>query len=580
MTNRRKPFDLSVLVFLVASFALVASAWTLALNRGLDQLAERGAGELRLASDRLTGQLQRYRGLAVFLADHPQVGPILRGEVPPDEARALLLETADKSGAVDILVVDASGILRATAREQGGAPSYVGSPFFERAMDGAMGITHFVTRDYQRDVSRVFAFAAPVFSESGPVTGAVLVYADVAAVEAAWRGAWPAIFFSDDSGQVFISSRSEIVFRSRASSDGGAFRGVTEWERGGHRLWDVDAGPYLPREALFLSLDLPVIEMRGEALIDTAPARRTALILASLVAALCLAAGLLLFLARVRRRTLAQANQRLEARVTERTAELKAANSALLAEVGERKEAEAALKQAQGELVQAGKLSALGQMSAGISHELNQPLMAIQSFASNAKAYLDREEPTKTQDNLGRIEELAGRMGRIIKNLRAFARAEEEQVNKVDLGAAVDSALEVAGPRLRRANVEVRWTRPAKTVLVQGGDVRLSQVIVNLLSNAADALEGQTVRQVELSLSEGDPTRLVVADSGPGIADPEKIFDPFYSTKDVGQGTGLGLSISYGIVQAFGGTLKGENRPEGGAVFTLELQSAAQEAAA
>jgi two-component system C4-dicarboxylate transport sensor histidine kinase DctB len=228
-------------------------------------------------------------------------------------------------------------------------------------------------------------------------------------------------------------------------------------------------------------------------------------------------------------------------------------------------------------------LSALGQMSAGISHELNQPLMAIRSFAENAEEFLARGKPEVAAENLSRISELARRMGRIIKNLRAFSRQESESIGDVDLVGVVDVVLELAEARIRDEGVQLDWQRPEAPVIVRGGEVRLQQVVMNLVSNALDAMSDAAQRVLALSIDPaGKIVRLIVRDTGAGIADTGKIFDPFYSTKEVGQseGMGLGLSISYGIVQSFGGAIQGRNDPQGGAIFAIELTAAGREPAA
>jgi two-component system C4-dicarboxylate transport sensor histidine kinase DctB len=410
-----------------------------------------------------------------------------------------------------------------------------------------------------------------------------MVLADIGLVEAEWRGARPTVFFTDDTGLVFITNRSELLLWTRSpgqvglSPPAGNAGQFSFTRQGDHVIWHESWSPYIPARALHLSRDLPVIGMRAEALVDVEPARRLATLQAGLVAAVCLAFGALLFLATERRRTLALANARLEGRVAERTRELSGANAALRREVSERIAAEAALKKAQDDLVQAGKLSALGQMSAGISHELNQPLMAIRQYAENGAALLERGKPEVAAQNLRRIGDLAHRMGRIIRNLRAFARQEREPMGQVDLVAVINAALELSESRLARDDIEVQWLPPAP-IHVIGGEVRLGQVLVNLIGNAADAMAGLPVRRIAISLRRHDDRVLLeVADTGPGIEEPEKIFDPFYTTKAVGaaEGMGLGLSISYGLVQSFGGAIRGRNRPEGGAVFTVELTPAA-----
>jgi two-component system C4-dicarboxylate transport sensor histidine kinase DctB len=271
--------------------------------------------------------------------------------------------------------------------------------------------------------------------------------------------------------------------------------------------------------------------------------------------------------------------------VAERTRALSQTNAQLRREVAEREEAEAALKRAQADLVRAGKLTALGQMSAGISHELNQPLMAIQSFAENARQFIDRGQTEVAAGNLARISDLARRMGRIIRNLRAFARQESEPAARVDIVKTLEAAVELTQARLGRDGITLNWTPPEDQIWVRGGEVRLSQVFVNLVTNAADAMIGSESPEITIRIRQVERSVTVdVLDTGPGIDDPEKIFDPFYSTKEVGasEGMGLGLSISYGMVQSFGGDIHGRNRAEGGAVFTVTLAAwdEAQEVAA
>ena len=223
--------------------------------------------------------------------------------------------------------------------------------------------------------------------------------------------------------------------------------------------------------------------------------------------------------------------------------------------------------------MQAGKLSALGKMSAGISHELNQPLMAIRQFAANGGAFLQRGEPARAAENLSRIDEMAHRMSRIIRNLRAFVRNENEPMGRVDMARVIDTALEMTGARLANDSITLDWQPPPGPVWVRGGEVRLGQVMVNLITNAADAMAKSTDKRLTISLTPGSPVTLCLRDTGPGIEEPEKIFDPFYSTKLVGdgEGMGLGLSISYGLVQSFGGQITGRNTGTG-AEFTVALE--------
>ncbi|MBD3678338.1 MAG: sensor histidine kinase [Rhodobacteraceae bacterium] len=574
-------------VFLAVVCVAAGGTWWFAFTSALDQMEERGRADLALAADRLTGQLQRFRELAVLSADHPLLAALVLGEgASPVEVAAMLRGLADKTGTLEIEVVDADNRILASAGGSQGAPA--ASPAYRRAMTGALGAAHFLD-DQER---RVFAFASPIFDPAGPVAGAVIVSIDLANLEQNWPVDPSPVFFSDSSGAVFISSRSELVLTARSGLGANTDflpAGIRPFPKfgaidiGPHELWSLDSGASLPSRALHLTLPLPIIGMAGEILLDIKPALDLAALQAAVVGALCLAFGAFIFFVRERLAIEAQANAALEARVAARTEELSAANESLLREIGERKEAEAALKRAQAELVQAGKLSALGQMSAGISHELNQPLMAIRSFAENAETFMERGKPEVARQNLARISELARRMGRIIKNLRAFARQESEAVSDVDLVAVVEAVMELADGKIQQAGVGAIWQPPATPVMVRGGEVRLQQVVMNLVSNAVDAMEDSGERHLQIEIvRDGDRVRLAVRDTGPGIAEPEKIFDPFYSTKEVGksEGMGLGLSISYGLVQSFGGEIRGRNRDGGGAEFTVELKAAKIEQAA
>lgn len=565
-----------ILAFLAAVAVISAGVWWLGYRSAIVQVADQGAAVLRSASDRLVGQLSRYRLLAVTLADHPDILALAQAEKSPEAIVPLLLQTADFSGALEISFLSPDGERLASSVADGTEPE-PDKALMERPRTGALGFSHGVSQAGLRD----FAFLAPVHTSQG-IAGAVAVRVDLETVEESdWRGVPQVVLFTDEAGQIFISNRSELLFREfMPDKPGAGFGPDHQWTMRGLTLWATSEGRYVPGRAVYGSLPLPVIGMTGHSLISTRTAERIALLQATVTAALFLAFGAILFWATERRRTLALANTRLEQRVATRTEELTRANSQLRQEVNERLEAERALRRAQADLVQAGKLSALGQMSAGISHELNQPLMAIQSFSENAQLFMDKGKPEEARANLGRIAELSRRMGRIIKNLRAFARQETEPMTKVDIGMVIEAVLELTEARIRRENVLVDYRPPAQPVFVRGGEVRLQQVLMNLVTNALDAMSGRAAKRIEMSIEhEGGDVLVSLRDTGPGLDDPERIFDPFYTTKEVGQseGMGLGLSISYGLVQSFGGDITGRNHPDGGAIFRVRLAAISAE---
>lgn len=572
---------LGIVGFVGCVAVLSLFVWRYSTHQGLAQLSGRGAADLALASDRLVGQLQRYRDLAVVMADHPQVVRMINGDLLPEDT-VLLRRVADRVTALDVMVIDAAGHVVAAADD--GAGSAKATVFVRRALNGALG------RGYGTGAGtgRSYFYAAPVFGAEGHSWGALVVSTDLSSVDYAWRGDTPPVFFTDAQGQVQVSNRSELIHWQRPAGAPGlqpprgdvpAFDASTI---GPHEIWHLGWGPYLPRDALHLVRDLPVIGMRGEVLMDVSGVRRLANAQAAAVAAVCLAFGALLFLATERRRTLARANTQLETRVRARTQALRDINDELRREAEIREEAQRALARAQDDLVQASKLTALGQLSAGISHELNQPLMAVQSFAENGVQFIERGAPQRAAENLARIAELAHRMGRIIKNLRAFSKQETVRQVQVDLSAVIASALDLTQARREQMGVTLDYDLPAVCVRVRGGEVRLVQVFVNLVTNALDAMTQVAQRKLTIEVCcDARVVTITIRDTGHGVVAPEKVFDPFYSTKEIGaaKGVGLGLSISYAIVQSMDGEIRVENT-DSGACFSVVLQRMQQDRAA
>ncbi|MEM9814183.1 MAG: ATP-binding protein, partial [Pseudomonadota bacterium] len=299
------------------------------------------------------------------------------------------------------------------------------------------------------------------------------------------------------------------------------------------------------------------------------------------VVALALAATIIIQRrARVAERMRVERSQRaiLEETVQARTAELRTTNASLSAEVAERRSAEERLRQTQQELVQAGKLAALGQMSAALSHEINQPLAAVKSYSENAVAYLDRARIDEARKNLGNISKMADRMAKISGHLRNFARRPGEELSAVPVAQVIEEAISVIEPLVRKRRAELQYAPSCEQIWAMGGRLRLQQVIVNLLTNALDAMVEQPDVRVEIGVeATAETVEITVRDYGPGLtrADEEQMFEPFFTTKPVGKGMGLGLSISFNIVEDFGGKLTAVNHPDAGAIFQVRLRRAA-----
>jgi two-component system C4-dicarboxylate transport sensor histidine kinase DctB len=228
----------------------------------------------------------------------------------------------------------------------------------------------------------------------------------------------------------------------------------------------------------------------------------------------------------------------------------------------------------QDELIQSIKLATLGLIAAGVAHEINQPVAAIRAYADNATAFLDRADQKTAKANLSLIAGLTERIGLITDELRAFARKSSAPAAPVAVREAVDGALLLVGPRLRQQGVRVIRDEADEAARVMAERFRLEQVLVNLLQNAIEALEGRADPEIRVQVSvKRSQVRILVADNGPGVtADAAKtLFTPFATTKP--RGLGLGLVISRDIVAEFGGELSLEHAP-GGARFVMSLPKA------
>jgi len=264
---------------------------------------------------------------------------------------------------------------------------------------------------------------------------------------------------------------------------------------------------------------------------------------------------------------LQQAQAELENRVRDRTLDLTKANQKLRDEMQQHKET-------QNELIQTAKLAVLGQMSAGINHELNQPLTAIRAYADNAQQFLRLSRIDNVERNLQEISQLTERMAKIIHPLKEFSRKSSGQQESVCLQSVRDGAMAIMYGRLGREDVEISWPEGLDRYYVLGDIVRIEQVLVNLIGNAIQAMDQQAERRIDIRLDYEEHCHvLYVHDAGPGIpeADLERVFEPFFTTKKAGSGLGLGLSISHRIIASMGGELSVSNHPAGGAQFRLAL---------
>jgi len=251
--------------------------------------------------------------------------------------------------------------------------------------------------------------------------------------------------------------------------------------------------------------------------------------------------------------------------------DLRQLNIRLKREISERQKIEKNLQVAEQTLAQSSKLAALGEMSAAVSHELNQPLAAMKTYLAGAKLLLQRKRLDEALSSFQRIDDLIGRMSAITRQLKSYARKGGEDLVPVDVRLALNGALEIMEPQLKLRQISLSKTFPSDPVMILGDQLRLEQVVVNLLRNALDATSTVTAPEIELLLLGGETAILAVRDNGDGILDFDDLFEPFFTTKKPGDGVGLGLAISSGIVTDLGGRLVARNSETSGAVFEVTL---------
>ncbi|SFR08625.1 sensor histidine kinase [Poseidonocella sedimentorum] len=575
----------------------------------LIETAEREEATLRLATESLRGALNRSEALPRLLAERPMLKRLLRepqnvGLLP--YVNEQLRQTALQLDLADVYVMDIDGTTIAASNYRRDT-SFVGQtfdyrPYFTDALRDGIGRFHALG---VTSGQRGYFFAAPVV-DGAEVLGVVAVKILLDKFEAAWRDAPNKFVVTDMNEVIFLSDRSDWHFRSFGEITPEARDYISRTRQypldalipirterraldDGHELLAVRAPG--GRENFVVNTGLVASAgWRVSVLTPTGPALAQARQTLAISVLLVWSAGLLGVLYLQRRAQLLDRlaqqrryHDRLERRVSERTRELNDANTQLTREVEDRRAAEDKLRRTQKDLVQAGKLAALGQMSAAFSHEFNQPLAAVKAYADNAVTFLARDRVSEARENVRLISQMADRMAAISRHLRNFARRPQDKIGPVPVRAALQDALDLLAPQLNASGVKVVFSPPEAEIEVMGGRVRLQQVIVNLLTNAIDAMEAAPVRRIDIGIERReDRLTLRLRDHGPGIdeAARDQLFDPFFTTKETGKGLGLGLSISYNIIRDFGGRMSAENHPGGGAVFTVDLAVAPRSAAA
>lgn len=609
-------------VALAMAACCVAAGWgaySIALQRYVATRAEEAGQRTTFYAQNLRSTLARYESLPRLAAlEHVLHVALLEGPQAGDAtmrraANAYLKEVQAATDLAAAHLINTTGLTIA-ASNWDLPTSFVGQnyafrPYFAEAMREGLGRFYGVGNTTGETG---YFVAAPVREGATPI-GVVVVKVNLDAFEASLSRSGDTVLLVDRHGVIFLSSVPEWKYRTLGTlspEQQTALDATRQYaphtltpldSQAGGVPFSADQPPQTVRVALpgksvsTLRVQYRPVGLLGwqvAVLIDPRDEQRTALV-AGASAAFAMALVFSVFVAlrlRTRRReeqrraraALREVQRDLEARIAQRTAELTSANTALAGKVEALDAAQRILRETRDAAVQAGKLAVLGQMAAGITHELNQPLTALTTLSDNANQLAERGRIDEVRGNLTHISQLAERMGRIVSHIKAFSRKGDAARATVSVDEAIRQALMLVETRRRQARVTVMAEPVPADLAVWANAVRLEQVLVNLIRNAIDAMAEAAQPESAAVHVRVETTqkwvRITVRDFGPGIpADVlPRLFEPFFTTKDDGLGLGLGLAISLAIIEDFGGRLEGRNAEDGagGAEFVIELERA------
>lgn len=567
----------------------------------LEQLRQNSRHQLSFFARSLENLLDKYEHLPFMVSLNADAAQFLRG---PEPARAAavndwLSEAQRGTEVAQFYLLDTAGTAVASSEAKLIGQNYRFRPYFQQAMAGQAGIFYGIGAT----TGLPGCFRSRPIRSGERIIGAAVIKVSLDGLEQAWADSGVQLALADENGVVILSTAPEWKYRSlRALPDAVAARIETSRQYPGKQITplakrDLDVSP---QGTLIDGASLPASEEKwlvqaqrvgkpGWQLLlfaDLREVRQTAAVGAVGAAFAAAFALALAFYSRLRRQSrrerlaakeqLEQVSAALETNIVQRTSELSAANQALQQRVNELDSTEAILRRTRDDAVQAGKLAVLGQMAAGVSHELNQPLSAMQMLAGNGITLLDLDQREEVRANLLAISDLVARMGRIVGPLKSFARKSPTRIEATPLALSIEHALFLLRPNAASCPAEIVLQLDEPETRVIADAIRLEQVLVNLIRNALQAMAGTPEPRLEItSRRELSGICLSIRDSGPGFSGEvlPHLFEPFYTTKPQNEGLGLGLAISRAIVESFGGRLLAENAHPG-ARFLIYLKDA------
>ena len=521
--------------------------------------------QLRLAlySGNMVSELQRNSIVPRLLAsDAELIGALNSNDYQRTSQR--LLSFVDEIGAAAILLLDSDGLVVAATNRNRLGETQRNLPHFREAARASQ--TVFTTHKQDTDVYD-FAYSRKILSNNKPL-GVIVVEVDLRKFQSAWAGISDAVIVAAAGGQILLATenswvglpeREALALRSAPSAIDRAIQATQDWTV-------LSADAYMQGKAV-MRQEIQVPFRGWNMVLFTTYGgirQRVNAVLALEIMGFSIFLALAFY--QLSRQTLTRALF-----FQQESVDLRQLNIRLQREISERKKVEKNLEVAEQTLAQSSKLAALGEMSAAVSHELSQPLAAMKTYLAGAKLLLQRKRLEEALSSFQRIDDLIGRMSAITRQLKSYARKGGEELVPVDVRMAVNGALEIMEPQLKSRQISLSKTMPSAPVMILGDQLRLEQVVVNLLRNALDAISAVPTPEIELLLLGGETASLTVRDNGEGISDLDDLFEPFFTTKKPGDGVGLGLAISSGIITDLGGRLVARNSEATGAVFEVTL---------
>jgi two-component system C4-dicarboxylate transport sensor histidine kinase DctB len=577
------------MVLLVFAFC---TGYTVSWRNGLNKLSVSNQQQLGQFIDHLDSQLLRYSFIPQLVAKNALLVELLNdpeNDSLVEVVNLFLHEINEITHTSDTYLMDSNGLTLASSNWRDEHP-FIGQnfsfrPYFTQAMEGRTG-RYFALGTTSR--KRGYYFAYPVIYNARK-RGVIAVKMDLTEIEKYWSGRLSQFIVSDPDGVIFIATDQDWLYKSTVPLSADSLERI----KTSRRYSDTDiqalnlvmqklisdsshiiqittsasANEYLSSYHDMLSAGwsvrilTPLGNLREQSLISAF----TALLLALSLLLIALLAWQRHRRHQERERFHRDAQKQLERKVSLRTADLEN-------EIEEHKQTEKTLRETQGELIQTAKLAVLGQMSASISHELNNPLAAIRSYADNARKFLTINKDDKADKNLQRIAELTDRMSTISSQLKFFSRKSSGQLESANVAPIIQTAIEISQPQFKQLEISIDTDQVARDIIADVDIIQLEQVLINLINNAIQAIGSDKPGKISITAEKvGNQIMIHVDDSGPGIDEQqlEMIFEPFFTTRK--SGLGLGLSISARIIDSMKGKLTAQNLNRGGARFSITL---------